>query len=418
MRTVPQTRCQSQASPHIKGYGQLVNERIALGFGNNIDYEIVWNSKVFEDLIVRYDIHVDELSINTAINSERDLVLSILAFLQGGYGGERFVASSAILERFSQNFQNKITLGGTSVRAAVAMRKLGYTSALHLVTINDHVRKLIPQDSPYVCSNDTESSYPHLIVQFGKDTRVRAGGIDIRSREANRIIYHSDDDNINMSLNKDFANLITDAKVMLIAGFNAMQSEKLLGKRLETVQQIMESLSKDALVFYEEAGFYEPKFCQVIYRALANRIDVVSLNEDELQIHLNRQLDLLDAVQIKDALAEIQTIIPVPTIVVHTKYWAIAYGENASRFLRALEAGVTMATTRFGYGDDFTVEHYHKVKKLPPYEDSAKFSDAINKLPGNNIFCVPVAKIDQSNGTTIGLGDAFVAGFLPAVLAE
>ena len=64
----------------------------------------------------------------------------------------------------------KITLGGTSVRAAIAMRKLGYTSALHLVTINEHVRRLIPQDSPYVCSNTIDSSYPHLIVQFDKDT--------------------------------------------------------------------------------------------------------------------------------------------------------------------------------------------------------------------------------------------------------
>src|SRR3972149_4724598 len=100
-----------------------------------------WDSRVFEDLIVQYDIHADELDLNRVINCERDLVVSILAFLNSGSGGERFVASSAILEHFSQNFENKITLGGTSVRAAVAMRKLGYTSTLHLVTINDHVRK-------------------------------------------------------------------------------------------------------------------------------------------------------------------------------------------------------------------------------------------------------------------------------------
>ena len=81
-----------------------MKEKIALGFGDNIDYEIVWNSKVIENLISRYDIHHDELDINRVINCERDLVISILSFLKSGTGGERIVASSAILEQFSQNF--------------------------------------------------------------------------------------------------------------------------------------------------------------------------------------------------------------------------------------------------------------------------------------------------------------------------
>lgn len=395
-----------------------MNEKIALGFGNNIDYEIVWDFRVFEDLIIQYDIHQGELDINTVISCERDLVISILAFLKRGSGGERFVASSAIIEHFSQRFETKITLGGTSVRAAIAMRKLGYTSALHLVTINDQVRRLIPQDCPYVCSNEKDSSYPHLIVQFGKDTCVRANDIDIRTSQADRIIYHSDYDNIRMSLNEDFANLITDAKILLISGFNAMQSEALLANRLQSLLRIMESLPEDALVFYEEGGFYEPRFRQLIYRSLISHIDIVSLNEDEVQTHLGRRLDLLDVFQIKAPLAELQNLIPVPVIVVHTKYWALAYGENAARFWRALKAGVTLATTRFCYGDDFTVENYSEIESFSPREDCAIFADAVNTHSSNNICCVPVAHVDQSNGTTVGLGDAFVAGFLPAALAE
>ena len=389
-----------------------VNEKIALGFGNNIDYEIVWDSRVFEDLIVQYDIHNDELDVNTAISCERDLLISILAFLKGGSGGERFVSSSFIIEHFSQRFQNKITLGGTSVRAAIAMRKLGYTSALHLVTINDQVRRLIPQDCPYVCSNEQDSSYPHLIVQFGKGTRVRANDIDICTDQGDRIIYHSDYDNIRMRLNEDFADLITNARVLLISGFNAMQSEALLTNRLESLLRIMGSLPEDALVFYEEAGFYERRFCQLIYRSLASHIDIVSLNEDEVQSHLGRKLDLLDAVQIREALADLQHLIPVPVIVVHTKYWALAYGKDAVRFERALKGGVTLATTRFCYGDDFTAEHYNRIESLSPRQDCAIFADSINELSGNTICCVPVADVDQLNGTTVGLGDAFVGGFL------
>src|SRR5690606_3615479 len=117
--------------------------------GNNIDYEIVWNSEVIEELITRYNIRNSELDVNRVITCERDLVISILSFLKLGSGGERFVSSSEIIEQFSEKFAKKVTLGGTSVRAALAMRKLGITTALHLVTINDDVRRLLPPNCPY-----------------------------------------------------------------------------------------------------------------------------------------------------------------------------------------------------------------------------------------------------------------------------
>ncbi len=393
-----------------------MNESIALGLGDNIDYEIVWNSKVIENLIIQHDIYADELDASRAVNSERDLVISILSFLKSGTGGERFVSSAAIIEHFSQNFEVKITLGGTSVRAAIAMRKLGYTSALHLVTINDHVRRLIPQDSPYVCSNPKERAYPHLIVQFGQETCVRAGDIELCTSRANRIIYHNDDDNIIMKLNEDFSNLITDARVFLISGFNAMQREELLTNRLASLLSIMEKLPKDVLVYYEDAGFYNPSFSQLIHATLANKITIFSLNEDELQAHLGRKLDLLNVFQIKAALEDLQKRIPVPIIVVHSMYWALAYGEKAISVSKALKGGITMATTRFCYGDDFTVENYKEIESLAPNKEGAIFADALKKLLANKICCVPVVHVEQSNATTIGLGDAFVGGFLPALL--
>lgn len=392
-----------------------MKESIALGFGNNIDYEISWDSSVFEDLIIHYGIRDDELDINTSIRSERDLVVSILSFVKLGIGGERFVATSAIIEDLSQRFDNRITLGGTSVRAALAMRKLGYTSALHLVTINDQVRSLLPPDCPYVCSNPADRSYPHLIVQYGQDTRVRAGDIDLHTNRPNRLIYHSDDANIIMNLNEGFADLVTEARVLLISGFNAMQDEALLTNRINSVLKIIQRLPKDALIYYEDAGFHEPRFSHLIYHMLAQRINILSLNEDELQDYLKRKIDLLDISQIEDALTELQDIIPVPVIVVHTRHWALAYGDKASRFAALLKAGVTMATTRFCYGDDFTAEDYRTVETLAPAVPNAAFVDAVNARSGDRMCCVPVADVDQSNGTTVGLGDAFVGGFLAAL---
>ena len=394
-----------------------MKEKIALGFGNNIDYEITWDSEVFENLILQYGIHAGELSMDIQVNDERDLVISILGFLKSDSGGERFVASADILELFSQHFANHVTLGGTAVRAAIAMRKLGYTSTLHLLTINDHVRRLMPQDSPYVCSNTKENLSPHLIVQFRKDTRVKAGDIDIHTGRANRIIYSNDDDTILMNINEDFSKLVSGARIFLVSGFNTMQSNELLAKRLESVLRIMEKLPAEALVCYEDAGFYDPSLCKLLQERLAERIHIYSLNEDELQEHVGRKLDLLNAFQIKEALVELRRSIPVPWIVVHSMYWALAYGEHANRILQALNGGITMATTRFCYGDDFTVENYKEIERLPPNREGLVFADELKAMLGDRICCVPVVHVEAPDGTTVGLGDAFVGGFLPALLS-
>lgn len=394
-----------------------MSEKIALGFCNNVDYEIVWDAEALEEFVSFYRIRAVELTARKAIASERDLIRSILGFMQAGAGGERFVSDSGLIERFVSRFQYKVTLGGTSVRAAIAMRKLGYKSALHLITLNDHVRRLIPHDSPYVCSNPQDTVYPHLIVQFDAGDRVCAGEIDIRAPQSNRLIYHCNADRIAMKLNPDFADLLVEARVLLISGFNAMQSRALLHDRLRTVAGMLESLPPDAAVFLEDGGYYDPAFRGEIFRRLAGRINLFSMNEDELQAHLKRRVALRDASDVVKALAELHRRIPAETLILHTKNWALAHGEGARRYADALRAGVAMATTRFRYGDDFTLADYRAIESAAPSDENAAFAAALTAFAGDDVACAPVAEVAQENGTTIGLGDAFVGGFLPALLA-
>lgn len=390
-----------------------MGKKIALGFGNNIDYEIIWDSKTFERLIMEYEIRHEELSMDIPIRTKRDLVVSILGFLKSETGGERFVSSSKVIEDFAKDFEYKITLGGTSVRAALAMETLGYNSALHLVTINDDVRRLLPRGSSYVCSAKGESSHPHLIIQFCQGTRIKASDIDICTKSANRVIYHNDYDNIIMELNEDFGDLVNDAKVFLISGFNAMQDSNLLAKRMETVKKIMESLPEDAIVFYEDACFYDPKLSHRVRRSLLDYIDIYSMNEDELQGYLGRKVDLLDPLSMKEAFVDIHELIPAPTILIHTKYWVAAYGKNPSLYSRGIEGGITMAGTRFRFGDDFTAKDYENTKELPRQEKGVNFAMGIEKLLTDRICCLASVQADETNATTIGLGDSFVGGFLP-----
>ncbi len=84
---------------------------LVLGLGGTVDYEIRWDADVLTALAEEYGIHRDELVPTAPIVDERTLVLTVLAFLARGGGGERFVSSSEIIEVFAARFDVAVTLG-------------------------------------------------------------------------------------------------------------------------------------------------------------------------------------------------------------------------------------------------------------------------------------------------------------------
>lgn len=393
-------------------------ETVVLGMGNNLDYELRWDSGTFEKLIEQYQITAAELSTEIEIHRERDLIISILAFLKTQQGGERFVFDCSVIEQFSSHFEKEITLGGTSVRAALAMHKLGKTSFLHLVTMNDDVRRLLPDGCRYVCSAKEERAYPHLIIQYPAETKILAGDIQITTHHANRLIFGNDADNMEMRLNPKLKDYLANANIFLISGFNTMRDEQKLRDRLTVLTDILSGLPEQAVVFYEDACFYHKEFRTLVRQYLKGRIDLHSLNEDELQEYLGRQLDLLNAEQMSEALDEMMTILEVPALVVHTKYWALVYGKNAAKMHAALLGGITMATTRFRLGDDFTAEEYRDTALLKPQAAGKAFSKEIRHKLKDKVCCLPSFAVEETKATTIGLGDAFVGGFIEALSRE
>jgi ADP-dependent phosphofructokinase/glucokinase len=392
-----------------------MSKNLVLGLGGTVDYEIAWDSSVIEKLINEYSIHESDLGTSISVESERDLVVSILSFLKDDVGGERFVASSDIVESFAARFDKRITLGGTCVRAALAMRVLGVTSTVHLVSIDDHVRRLLPADIEYICSAQHDSTDPHLIVQYGEGARVRAGDIDLRAAHPNRLIFAHDPPNGELVLSDQLGEVLSEAKVFMISGFNSIQYTGLLNKRLHSIMQHMQHLPPDAIVYYEDAGFHVPSMSQHVRDALIDVIDVYSMNEDEMQAYLGRSIDLLDVDEMERALRKLHALIPAPALVVHTKYWSLAVGESAGAYEAELQGGITMASTRYCYGDGFTEREYREVGSLPPSARGAEFATAIEDRMGSAVRCLPAFVLTVDRPTTIGLGDTFVGGFIAAL---
>ena len=394
---------------------------IVLGLGGTVDFEIEWDAAVFQHLIDEHRIRDDELSTTppsatVAIESERALVLTILAFLATGSGGERFVESSAVVEAFAGRFTTAVTLGGTGVRAGIALDSLGVESVQHLVSIDDNVRRLLPASTRYVSSATRDTLDPHLIVQYPAGASLRARDLELVAPHANRLIFANDPPNREMALSADLPVALSSADVFLISGFNTMTDADLLKSRLDDLVRAIASLPGEAVVYFEDAGYYQRDLARLPRERLLSRIDVYSMNEDELQEYLGRPVDLLNPVEVADALRAAHALIPAPALVVHTRYWAIAVGPEAARYRDCLESAVRMAATRYRLGDGHTAADFEFTAGLPRHAAGALVVQHVeDALPAVG---VPAHDLDVANPTTIGLGDTFVGGFLAPIARE
>ena len=389
--------------------------RVVLGLGGCVDYELKLTAGVLTKLVTGFGIRAAELTSPGEVTSERDLVVSILSYVARGGGGEHYVASAEALESFASRFPHRTTIGGTSVRAGIVMDRLGVPSTLHLVTVNDTVRRLLPPDGEYVSSGTDDTFYPHLIVQYDKGLRINVDDLDITAPFPNRLIYVNDPANETMALTDDLGDRLSKAEIFLISGFNAMRDQDLLDERLHTLRVHMRQLPAEAVTYFEDAAYHKPAFSARVRDALLDRIDIYGLNEDELQSYLTRTVDLLSVPQVVRALADLHVLIPAHTLVLHTQYWALAYGDRAGEYAPALDAGTVMATTRYVNGDELTDEDVAGLRCLPRRSESEAFAAALQQRLGDMVRCVPGFAVDAENPTTVGLGDTFVGGFLSAV---
>lgn len=394
-----------------------MSSELLLGLGGTVDYEIEWDAAVLEDVARAYGVSVAELDTATPVTDERSLVVSVLSFLREGRGGERFVPSTSVLEDFSARFRYATTLGGTCVRAALAMAQLGVSSTVHLVSIDDTVRRMLPPEVSYLSSATADSTDPHVIVQYPAGAVISVTDGEIVSPHPNRLIYVNDLPNRELVLSPELPALVARARVFLASGFNTIQDSAILDDRLTEAIRAIEGRPAGAVAIFEDAGSHDVSHGRRVRDAMAPVVDVYGLNEDELFGYVGGVFDLLDPEAVESALALAARVIPAPIVVVHTKHWAAAFGAGADAWRAALDGGATMAGTRFRVGDGLTAAEYEKTSRMPRQPLAVDFAAALEaRLPGR-VAVVPAYALDIARPTTIGLGDSFVGGFIAALAA-
>jgi ADP-dependent phosphofructokinase/glucokinase len=308
-----------------------VTSELVLGLGGTVDYEVAWDPPVLEALALEYGIRSRDLDASIPVDDERGLVITTLALLRDGRGGERFVSSVDVLERFASRFRYEATLGGTCVRAALAMARLGVESTVHLVSIDDTVRALLPPEVSWISSAERDSTEPHVIVQYPAGAVVRLADGELVAPHPNRLIYVNDRPNRELVIAPELPGLIAEARVFLASGFNTIQDAEILEDRLATVRRGIAGRRPGAVAIFEDAGSHDTAHGLRVRDAMAPVVDVYGLNEDELFGYLGGAFDLLDADAVERGLRRAAELIPARALVVHTKHWAVVVAAGARR---------------------------------------------------------------------------------------
>jgi ADP-dependent phosphofructokinase/glucokinase len=387
-----------------------------MGLGGTVDYEIELSEKLIANLISKWSIKKCELGTELKIDSERNILLVILAFIKNGLGGERFVEKSIDLIKFSQRFEKKITLGGTCVRAALALEPFGISTVLHLVSMSDEVRQRLPKKSKFICSAEKDTLDPHLIIQYPKGFKIKIENDTFTASKPSRIIFTNDPPNRELVISEELGDELSNASVFLVSGFNCIQDDDVLNSRLNEIERHIKKLPEKSIIYFEDAEYHIPRMSKKVQERLACYFDIYSMNEDELQNYLNTKINLFDPDEVKTSIYKFNTKINFRNLVIHTQDWSLVYGEDAIFLQNSLQSGIDLASARFKFGDGFSKDNFIEIKRRSKSRPGVIFAKQINEIFDGKGICLPGYELKVLKPTTIGLGDAFVGGFIGSLI--
>jgi len=390
----------------------LQPEEIVLGLGGTIDYEIEWDSTRIDSLARGGGIKRADLSSLPRVTSTRELLHTLVNFVDKGTGGERFVTDPEVIHRIAEALPYRVTLGGTPVRAALVMAVRGIQSTVHLVSTNDETRALLPSGTRILSSATEDSLFPHLIVQYPAGAVLVLDDGEVVSTRANRVIYTHDPPNENLLLSPDLGDALSTAKLFLISGLNIFKNETALRERLSQLSSHAARLPEDAHVVYEDAGFHVPEYSAIVRNHLETLIDVHSMNEDEAQDYVGAEVDLANPTDVVAMIKSLRGMIHATHLMVHTHLWSVLVGPQAQGYAKALDAAVLMASTRYHCGDTLTLDDYEEMAGRARNPVATAVGDALMAEFGNQSVFSPGIALDTDTPTSIGLGDSFIGGFL------
>lgn len=381
--------------------------RVVLGMSSTVDSEVVWDDATVQDLVERLGIGLADLERPGPPTDLAGMVAVLLRHLGEGSGAEHYVAAPELLYELLGEFSSRRTLGGTGVRAGIALAAIGVPSTAVMAAADPDVHRLLPALCRAVPAAEVDRLVPHLILQYPAGATVRVGRLAVVAPAPNRVIFAHDEPNERLEVPPSFDSLVSRASVVLVSSLNAIRDTRVLDARLRRITTALSKASDGAVRIWEDAGYHVPQLGLAVVRAMAAHVDLVSMNEDEMQAYLGRSVDLLDPADVATAAGSVRRLVGARTLLVHTRWWSLVQGEDVERYRPALRGGIAMASARYAYGDALTPERYAQAATWPRDARSVELARSLDR---GDVACEPGVVPPALVPTTIGLGDTFIGG--------
>lgn len=389
---------------------------IVLGLGGCLDSELAVDPEGLQDLVDAHCLEMSQIAQPERLDTERDVLISVLAYLREGIGGERYVNSVDALRAMEARFPHEVTLGGTNVRAGRALAKLGHPNLLHVPGRDRTFESLLVEESIVPPSTPEASYVPHLIVQFPQGVRLRLVDGEITAPHANRVILVHDPVSELTPLHADLPSWLEPGGVLVISGLNSIRSQQILEERLDTLRALIDQAPNGLRVLYEDAEYHVPQFRRRVWEALVPRVSAVSMNEDELAGLVGRLVDVTRAEEIAVAVDEVLQQLSDAPLVVHSKHWALAAGARSRELGSALELGIEAAGARFLAGDASNANALERVRAAAPSSIGEEIAAHLPPLLRAAVAVRSARTLVTPAPTTIGLGDTFLGGMIAGIV--
>ncbi len=421
-----------EAVPEVSRRCRETGNRMVLAYTSNLDAIARCDETNFNRLLEKYLKEEPSYVEEEPVETMEDFARVISYFAIHGLGGEVDITSGTVVKELGEYFEMSYAFGGTCAQGAGAIAAMEVPVMVHFTDESEEV--ITDMDYDVIESVKDGKRVPlkecvsgkepllHLIMQYSKGDVLKIHGKEYTIPISNRLIMQYDEVHKVMPVKEDFIRYVEEHAEQIysysVSGFNAILDMDIMKERAMQVKKhydIVKAKSPETVIYFESAHYFSTRIRDYVYAALADSVDIMGMNEEELidlTVKMSHPVDKDRIESVIQGLDNILELYPVKGIVIHSKDYSLYYGAPMEGI--DLEMGLTLgnlmsgAKARVGHHASAEECRGNLVFGLSPV--GVGFAEKLEHMNTKHMAILVPSRYMEKPRYTVGLGDTFVAG--------
>ena len=421
-----------ESVPEVSRRCKETGNRMVLAYTSNLDAIAKYDEENFNRLLEKYLKEEPSYTEEETVDNMEDFARIVSYFAIHGLGGEVDITSGAVVKELGEFFEMSYAFGGTCAQGAGAIAAMGVPVMVHFTDESEEVITDIKyegiesvKDGKCVSLRECISGQEpmlHLIMQYNKGDVLKIHGKEYTIPFSNRMIMQYDEVHKVMPVREDFMQYVEEHIEQIcsysISGFNAILDMDIMKERamqLKKHYHVIKAKNPETVIYFESAHFFSAKIRDYLYTELADCIDIMGMNEEELidlTVKMSHPVDKDDLESVIQGLDYVMELYPVKGVVIHSKDYSLYYGApmDGIDLEKGLTLGNLMSGARARVGHHASMEECRGNLALDLSPTGVEFSKKLDHMNTRHTAILVPSRYMEKPRYTVGLGDTFVAG--------